>query len=155
MNIRQDMKKFNLNYFFIFIVISFALHIVWENLQAPLYAGFASFTGHFPMCFLATVWDVIISVGALLFVNLLKQTSSTKLNKNDFIALAIAGFVIAVVIERNALLAGKWSYNSAMPLMPYFRVGLTPVLQMTLLLPLSFYFAQKLAGLKNLIDKFR
>ncbi|OGG43848.1 hypothetical protein A3G50_03040 [Candidatus Jorgensenbacteria bacterium RIFCSPLOWO2_12_FULL_42_11] len=143
------MKKLNTRYFFLFIIISFALQIVWENLQAPLYAGFVSFSGHFPMCFWAAIGDVIISVGVLLFVILLKQASPMKFNKNDFIALAIIGFVIAVAIEQNALLAGKWGYNSAMPLAPYFRVGLAPVSQMTLLLPLSFYLAQKLAGLKK------
>jgi len=143
------MEKLNTRYFFLFIIISFALQIVWENLQAPLYAGFVSFSGHFLMCFWAAIGDVIISVGVLLFVILLKQASPMKFNKNDFIALAIIGFVIAVAIEQNALLAGKWSYNSAMPLAPYFRVGLTPVSQMTLLLPLSFYLAQKLTGLKK------
>lgn len=45
----------------------------------------------------------------------------------------------------NALLLGKWSYAPTMPLVPYLRVGLMPILQMTLLLPLSFY----LAGLLN------
>lgn len=143
------MKKFNLYFLFLLIIISFALHIVWENLQAPLYAEFTSFSGHFPMCFWATVWDVIISMGALFFTTLPKQASPMKFDKNDFISLAIIGFVIAIVIEQNALLTGKWSYGGAMPLVPYFRVGLTPVLQMTLLLPLSFYLAQKLAGLKK------
>ncbi|MEK7624110.1 MAG: hypothetical protein AAB404_00040 [Patescibacteria group bacterium] len=147
------MRGLNIRYFFILIATSFAFHIVWENFQAPLYAGFVSFSSHFSMCFWATIADVVISAGVLLFVILLKQASPMKFNKNDFIALAVVGFVIAVAIEQNALLAGEWGYTSAMPLVPYFRVGLTPVLQMTLLLPLSFYLAQKLAGIKKPINK--
>lgn len=144
------MRKASLYYFFIFIAISFTLHIVWENLQAPLYAGFVSFAGHFLVCLRATAGDVVISAGVLFLTTLLKQMPSMKFNKNDLIVLAIIGFSVAVVIEQNALLAGRWSYGDIMPLVPYFRVGLAPVLQMTFLLPLSFYLTQKLTGLKKI-----
>lgn len=139
------MKNFNIRYLFLLAVISFGLHIFWENLQAPLYAGFVSFSDHFLMCFRGTLGDVSISVGAFFFMILIKQTTPLQLNRRDFIILAILGFVIAVVIEQNALLMGKWAYTSMMPLLPFLRVGLAPIAQMTILLPLSFYLAQKLS----------
>lgn len=122
-------------------VVAFVLHAVWENAQAPLYAGYQSVFQHFGMCLYSIVVDVLITLIVLAFLWLLtKRLPSTK---SDWFALAIIGFVIAVVIEQNALLLGKWDYTSMMPLVPYTQVGLSPILQMTLLLPLSFFLANK------------
>ncbi|MEK7599179.1 MAG: hypothetical protein AAB474_01860 [Patescibacteria group bacterium] len=137
-----------IRYLFFFTAVSFILHIVWENLQAPLYAGFTSFYDHFSACLAGAIGDVFISLAALLFMILVKRALPLKFNKNDFMVLAGLGLIIAVAIEKNALLAGKWSYSGAMPLIPYLNVGLAPILQMIFLLPLSFYLAQKLSGIK-------
>ncbi|MBU6390568.1 hypothetical protein KGQ31_03415, partial [Patescibacteria group bacterium] len=44
-----------------------------------------------------------------------------------------AGIVIAFLIELYALHAGRWAYAAAMPIIPFFNVGLTPVLQLGIL----------------------
>lgn len=131
-----------IKYITILTIVAFLLHIIWENVQSPLYAGFQSFSLHFPMCFIGTVGDVVITLLVLAFLRLLKKDNLQ--TAADFMALAIIGFIIAVIIEQHALLIGKWNYAQAMPLVPYFRVGLTPILQMTILLPLSFYLTQLL-----------
>lgn len=138
------MKNLDFRYIFFLIVVSFALNILWENLQAPLFTGFVSFSNHFPMCFVGTIGDVVINLTVLTFMILLRQDLVLKFNKSDFIALAILGFIIAVAIEQNALLTSKWGYNSAMIVLPHLHVGLAPILQMVFLLPLSFYLTQKL-----------
>lgn len=124
-------------------IFALLLHVVWENAQAPLYAGYQSFLQHLPICSVGALGDVVITLLVFAFFWLLKK--SVPSTKTDFLALAIMGFVIAVAIEQNALLLNKWSYTSAMQLVPYLRIGFAPILQMTLLLPLSFY----LAGLFN------
>ncbi len=129
-----------IKYIAILTIIAFLLHIVWENAQAPLYAGYQSFSLHFPVCFIGTVGDVVITLLVLAFLRLLKKDNLQ--TAADFMALAIIGFIIAVFIEQNALLVGKWNYAPTMPLIPYFQVGLAPILQMTILLPLSFYLAK-------------
>lgn len=120
-------------------VIAFLLHIVWENAQASLFAGYQFFLQHFPMCFVGTIGDVLITLLVLAFIWLLKEDRPKTIA--DFLALAIIGFIVAVAIEQHALLVGKWSYEAAMPIIPVLEVGLTPIIQMTLLLPLSFYLA--------------
>lgn len=122
------------------VIIAFLLHVVWENAQAPLYAGYQSFSQHFSICFVGAIGDVLITILALAFFWLLKK--SLPRTGADFLALAIIGFVVAVAIEQNALLLGKWHYAPTMPFIPYLRVGLAPILQMTILLPLSFYLAK-------------
>lgn len=117
--------------------VAFLLHVVWENAQAPLYAGYQSFSQHFSICFVGAIGDVVITLFVLAFIWLLKKDKPQTIS--DFLALAIVGFIVAVAIEQNALLAGKWSYAPAMPIIPWLNVGLAPIIQMTILLPLSFY----------------
>lgn len=126
-------------YITILVIAAFLLHVVWESAQAPLYAGYQSFSQHFSMCLIGTIGDIVITLFVLAFLRLLKKDVT---RTADFLGLAIIGFVIAVAIEQNALLAGKWDYASAMPIIPWLNVGLAPILQMTLLLPLSFYLAR-------------
>lgn len=90
------------------------------------------------MCVVGTIGDVVITLSVLAFLRLLKKDAS---RPADFLGLALIGFIIAVAIEQNALLAGKWDYASTMPIIPWLNVGLVPIIQMTVLLPLSFYVA--------------
>jgi hypothetical protein len=126
-------------------VIAFLLHVVWENAQAPLYAGYRSFSQHFSLCLIGTLGDVAITLAVLAFMLLIKKELT---RPADFLALAILGLMIAVLIEQHALLVGKWSYAFVMPLLPVVKVGLAPILQMTLLLPLSFYLARTIKFFK-------
>lgn len=116
------------------------MHLFWENAQAPLYAGYSSFGQHLSICFVGTIGDVVITLFVLAFIWLLKKDRPQTIA--DFLALAIIGFIVAVLIEQHALLAGNWNYASAMPIIPWIEVGLTPIIQMTILLPLSFYLAK-------------
>ncbi|PIT93260.1 MAG: hypothetical protein COU06_01000 [Candidatus Harrisonbacteria bacterium CG10_big_fil_rev_8_21_14_0_10_38_8] len=122
-------------------IISFLLHITWENIHAPLYLDYSSFSEHFPACFWATIGDVVFTLAIYLLISLIKNEFSwiKNLNKKDIFVIAIIGFFLATGIEWRALLLEKWSYSPAMPIIPVLKVGLTPILQMTLLLPLSFY----------------
>lgn len=123
------------------IAISFVLHLIWENAHAPLYSMYESFTQHFVPCFIATFGDIAITLSVYGIVSLLKRNTTwvTDLNVKDVFALTVISFFIAVWIEQHALFIGKWGYASFMPLIPYFNVGLTPILQMMILLPLSMY----------------
>lgn len=60
--------------------------------------------------------------------------------KNYVIAALIAASC-AAIIELVALSIGQWTYMDQMPLLPVLRIGLVPVLQLTLLVPLTFRIA--------------
>lgn len=53
---------------------------------------------------------------------------------------------IQSLAETVALQNGTWAYNSAMPLIPVLKVGLTPVLQMPLLSLPTFWLAQQVTN---------
>lgn len=127
-------------------LVAFILHIIWENVQMPLFQGYTSFVQHFPVCFVATIGDVMFTLFVYAMIALVKGDFDwiVKLNKKDVFVLAVVGFLFAVGIEQRALLFGRWAYTDAMPIIPYLKIGLTPALQMTFLLPISLYLTKKL-----------
>lgn len=129
-------------YILTLIAVVFLLHLFWENAQASLYSGYQSFSQHFLMCFVGTIGDVVITLFVLACIWLLKKDKPR--TGADFLVLAVIGFIVAVVIEQHALLVDKWNYTSAMPIIPWLNVGLAPIIQMALLLPLSFYLTKLL-----------
>lgn len=129
-----------IRYILTLVVVAFLLHFLWENAQAPLYAGYQSFGQHLPTCFIGAIGDVVITLFTLIFIRLLKNDRPQTIA--DFLALAIIGFIVAVLIEQHILLAGTWNYAPAMPIIPWIMVGMIPIIQMTILLPLSFYLAK-------------
>ena len=130
---------------YILIIISFALHLIWENAHAPLFMGYESFTQHFLYCFIATFGDVAFTLLVYWMIGMLKNDFNwiKSMSKNDYLILAIFGICFALGIEYRALLWERWQYSTLMPITPYFKIGLTPVIQMTLLLPFSFYLTKK------------
>lgn len=125
--------------------ISFLLNFVWENVQAPLYAGYQSISQHFWSCFQATVGDVILVLFLYFLLALCRRDMSwiRKIQVADGVALIVVGLVLGVANELLALQFGRWWYISAMPLLPWYHVGLWPVLQMMILPLLTFYLVKK------------
>lgn len=110
-----------------------ATNMLWEFAQAPLYACFSDFQICMWLCFRASFGDAFIVLGIYLLLR--KNLSLFK--------VAILGILIAVLIELHALEVGRWAYTEAMPIIPFLKVGLTPVLQMALLPNLIFYLVRK------------
>lgn len=128
--------------------ISFLFNLVWENVQAPLYAGYISFAQHFWICFVATLGDVVIVLMLYgLFAVAYRNTRwIMSMKKTSTALLIIAGAAIAVLIEWLALATGRWGYAPGMPLIPLFDVGVLPVLQLILLPLLTFGTTAKVAA---------
>ena len=130
----------------LFFGASFVLHLLWENMQAPLYVGFISFREHFLVCLRAAWGDmlfmlIIYAVLAIVQKNIWWLTDAHAYAQAATWLIAIfLGIVLAVSFELWAVyIALRWQYASAMPIIPIIRVGLTPVLQM-LMIPVSTLF---------------
>jgi hypothetical protein len=127
----------------IFFGSSFVLHLLWENLQAPLYAGFQSSAQQFWICFKATWGDLLFM--ACIYVALaiihrdpfwVADRAAYALPATWIIALLVGG-LLAVNLELWAVhVDHRWQYTETMPLIPVLRIGLTPVLQM-MVIPLA------------------
>lgn len=123
---------------------AFLLHYAWEALHAPLYTNYGSLGGPLPLALYATLGDVFYTLFAVAVVALYRRDGGWIIRARgvDYAALALFGFCISVFVEYKALFLERWEYAPAMPLL--FGIGLSPILQMAVLLPLSVFLARLL-----------
>ena len=120
---------------------TFVLQYVWEAAHVSLYKDYEKLGTGWRLTLLATLGDVMYALLAVLFVSLVKGSIAWLSNPSagDYCVLALVGFLVALFVEYKALALRRWAYTSRMPLV--FGVGLSPLAQMTILLPLAAYIA--------------
>ena len=129
-------------------LVSFLLHLGWESLHVQLYTGYENWTGGAPVVFLATIGDVLYTLGAFALVSGFKGSIEwiKEATKRDYLMLVTLGFLIALFVEYKGLALHRWQYLPDMPLIPLLQVGLSPIIQMALLLPLTVFMVSRMRG---------
>ena len=135
-----DKKVFN-RYIFIITVLAFLLNFAWELIQIPLYKNPSYNIDHIAFCALASLADTIMVlllyfVFAFIFRN---QLWIQHLKWHRILIVILVGGTGAVLAEIRHLSLGSWAYNDSMPIIPFVKVGISPVLQF-MILPLLIYF---------------
>jgi hypothetical protein len=132
------------------VLTGFVLNEIWEMAQMSAYVETAepSWTSTLALCTRAAVGDVgiilgIYAAGALAAGDL---GWGMRGRWNIYATVAVLGLAYAALVEHAALAAGRWSYTERMPVVSVLGAGLWPLLQMTLLPPLTFLFARWWAG---------
>lgn len=122
--------------FFLFVVL-LVLHFGWGVSQMPLYVfsgvTSAGYTEFIQLHWIVAAKDALISVALYLIVGILVKNAGwgRRFNYRRLMFLCALGFLWAVGIEYHAVMvAHRWAYSSAMPLLPALLVGVAPVLQM-------------------------
>lgn len=115
---------------------SFLLNFLWENLHAPLYWPYISFRQFLPFSLVATLGDILVTVISYLLVSQHKISRWRKA-----LILCLIGIALAIIIEKSALALDIWGYRPEMPLVPVLHIGLTPMLQLPILIPLAYLLA--------------
>jgi predicted membrane protein len=119
--------------------VSLLLHGVWEYMHIPMYTGYESLASYPTIVVFAIAGDVLYTVISVALVGLFKKRHDwfVEAHPFDFLGLAVVGGFIALEVEYRALFLNRWEYLASMPILPIFAVGLSPVLQMLILLPLT------------------
>lgn len=122
---------------------AFLLNWPWELLVIPNYAvvrdwPWLSAAAH---CTVATAGDAVVTlaiygVGALASG---RPRWGVVPRWNVYATASLLGGLTAAALEWRALATGRWSYSDLMPIVPGFRVGLWPLLQLPLLVPAAFW----------------
>jgi hypothetical protein len=132
------------------LLAGFVLNEIWEMAQMSAYVetGGRGWTSTLGLCTWAAAGDVAITLGILTAGALAAGDLCWGLRArwNLYAAAAVLGLAYAVLVEHAALAAGRWSYTERMPVVPGLGAGLWPLLQMTLLPPLTFWIARRWAG---------
>lgn len=127
------------------LVASLGLNWPWEMVQMRAYVEMAtrSWSDSTLTCTVATLGDGVITLGIYGVTALAKRRFQWGLHAGwkGCAAVALLGAACAVAIEKVALTAGCWSYNEQMPIVPVLNVGLWPLLQLTLLVPIALWIA--------------
>ena len=137
-------------FFATMVLASFVLNEIWEIAQMSFYVETAdhSWTSTIGLCTRAAVGDV----GVILAICAAGALASGDLGWglrgmwNVYATAALLGLVCATLVEHAALAAGRWSYTERMPVVPVLAAGLWPLLQMTLLPPLTIWIVQWWVG---------
>ena len=139
--------------FWVFI-FGFLLNTWYELLHSVFYTHFTEPGYTYPELVLMLVESVIadgfISLNLLLAVTVFRRgkwdwASPWNWRWRDVLFVVVVALGMQIVGEVVALSTDEWSYNAAMPLIPGLGVGLTPVLQMPLLILPTFWLAQRVA----------
>lgn len=133
-----------------FVLFGFLINFPWEILQAPMFDGMPD-TPHWEAiksCTRATVGDVVIAIVAYWCVALTVGTRRWVIKPSTAQVLAFTGIgtSITVIIERlvlNGTWFQTWSYSPLMPMVPFLKVGLTPMLQWIALSPLTIWLVRR------------
>mgnify|MGYP007096659938 FL=1 len=132
------------------VLAGFVLNEIWEMAQMSAYVETAGrpWTSTLALCTRAAVGDVGIILGICAAGTLAAADPVWGLRNrwNIYATAAVLGLVVAALVEHAALACGRWSYTERMPVVPVLAAGLWPLLQMTLLPPLTFWIAQWWAG---------
>lgn len=125
----------------LFAIVSFVFHFIWESAHIHLYTTYETLGSGTSLLLLATAGDVLYALLGVACVAIVFRDCKwlEHPNTRHVLAAMAYGFIIAVLIEWKALILHKWAYTTAMPIVPVVRVGLSPVLQMVVLVPLAVW----------------
>ncbi len=130
----------------VIFLVSFAINYVWEMLQMPFFEAMSfAEPSSYLRCLAASLGDAAIAAAIFLLGRLIFHAWKWphRLTPIKALYLILIGAGIAIAIEIAALNAGRWAYSPLMPLIPMFRVGLVPVVQLMLLPYVSFIILRR------------
>lgn len=132
------------------VLVGFVLNEIWEMVQMPAFVETAGYSWASTLSY--CTWAAAGDVGILLGIYATGALAAGDLGWglrgrwNHYATAAVLGLAYAVLVEHAALASGRWSYTERMPMVSMLAAGLWPLLQMTLLPPLTFLLARWWAG---------
>lgn len=133
-------------FFAVTVLAGFVLNEIWEMAQMSFYTQTAghSWRRTLGLCTRAALGDVEIIMGIYAVGSLAAGDPGWGLRGrwNIYATVTVLGLACGALVEHVGLAAGRWSYTESMPVVSALDAGLWPLLQMTLLPPLTFVFAR-------------
>jgi hypothetical protein len=132
------------------LAVTIPLYFAWEMLQAPFFTGMPpGWAAATAVCALATLGDgvlvaLVATAGALLYRDGRWFVPPSASRYAVVVGIAV---VLQIVVEW-VMVHGldRWGYAPSQPVLPVVRVGLLPVVQPIVLLPLVFGLVARWEG---------
>lgn len=127
------------------VLVAFGANFVWEMLQMRAYTEMRNrpWLETVPVCALAALGDAVMTIALYCLVAFAFRDRQRWLRGSwkTYTALSLLGSVSAFLIELLSIITGYWSYAKTMRMVPGLNVGLWPLLQLTILVPLAVWTA--------------
>lgn len=123
--------------------VAFALNSVWEMAQAPLYQSMGSVWEATRRCLVASIGDGAL---ILLMLTLIRGLAGRASIEHRYAMAVVFGVVVATAVEWWGLSEGRWAYGPQMPIVPGTALGMVPLMQLTLLTPITMWVADRTTG---------
>jgi amino acid transporter len=130
-------------------VLAFSLHLLWEVVQCPIFFESDMRSSTWTAMVAATLGDVLVTwtiCGSVAAVSRNWRWSRRRWRPKQWVTLGITAIVIASAVESWGIQTGRWRYRDAMPVVPWFGIGVVPILQVLLLTPLVIALTERLVG---------
>jgi hypothetical protein len=134
-------RRSDTRFYGVLFALAFGLNWIWENGQMFAYTTEAgdSWAKSLLFCTLASIVDAVVTVLIYVFLKFLIKPIGPKF----YLSAAILGALCAVGFEWFAFSFGLWSYSKMMIVLPILGVGLSPLVQLLLLVPLAIWLTKK------------
>ena len=125
------------------------LHFIWEVSHIHLYTDYESLGSGLTLLVWATSGDIVYTILGVIIVGVVYRDFDWLRHPKgkQLIMATVYGFFVSVGIEWKALILHRWAYTVAMPLLPFLNLGLSPIVQMSIIVPVScalaFYVSKK------------
>ncbi len=128
-------------------LFSFVFNLAWEVPHSLLYKTTTEMKQpEFVRRILkASAGDIIMLLLIFLGISALNATFNWSITqKNNLLFSMLLGAVIAILFEVYAHATHRFEYLPSMPLIPFTNVGISPLLQMIVTPPVTFWVAEKI-----------
>ena len=123
----------------VLFAVSFGLNWIWEILQMFAYQVKPTglWTHILLYCTSATVIDASVTIGSYALAAMITRNREIGSGWKPYAIMALFGAIWAVIFELAGKRFGLWSYSELMPMVPIIKVGLVPLLQLAILMPVA------------------
>jgi len=143
MNFKEYLKNPLLNFLF----FSYVLNATWEWSQTPFFIDITpelnTIVWYRIHCSLG---DTLIMLAIFLILSLYYKGSGwlRHIKVKHYLFFVTIGFAYTFLSEyRNVYITQLWSYSEYMPVIPYFGVGLIPLIQWLVLPPIVLFITNR------------
>jgi hypothetical protein len=131
-----------------YLLASAAAHLIWEILQLPLYTIWSEGTlGEQVFAVVHCTGGDVMIAGMSLLLSVIFMGADWPEDRQTYFRVAVAAVVMGVVYttysEWTNTAKGSWAYAREMPIVPWLKVGLTPMLQWLLIPPALLYLLRR------------
>ena len=119
--------------------VALLLNGIWEYAVCAYYYDIAFIRNMTQLMAEATVGDVAVTMLFFNIVLMMRRDSGWVFKVYDYFNLSAYGFGAAMYFEARALSISRWSYSEAMPTLSPTGIGLLPIFQFMLLIPLAVW----------------